>query len=193
MTFTTLRTTRLSRLAVLAAVSTVALAACSSTSASTAADSTTVTDPWVKTVDEGMTAAFGVITNTSGEDITIVSATTDAAPTVELHETAMGDDGAMSMSPIDGGFVVPAGGSLTLEPGSFHIMLMGVTEPIRAGDDVNVTLTFSDDSTLDVTATAKDFTGANEDYDGGDTMDGMDMGHDSTSPSADSMNMEGDS
>lgn len=169
------------RLAALVAVSVVALSACSSESDATQAESVTVTDPWVKAIDEGMTAAFGVVSNDSSDDVTIVSASTAAAPMVELHQTSADATGAMSMSPVEGGFVIPASGSLTLEPGGFHIMLMGVTEPIVAGDDVTVTLTFADDSTLDVTAPAKEFTGANEDYDGGDHMD-MDHGdgdHDS--------------
>lgn len=192
MNTSTLRTSALPRVAALAAIAAFALSACSGMSDVTEAESTTMTDPWVKAVDDGMTAAFGVLTNDSDEDVTIVAASTDTAPTVELHETSMDATGGMSMSPIEGGFVIPAGGSLTLEVGSFHIMIMGVSEPIVAGDDVDITLTFSDDSTLDVTATAKEFTGANEHYDGGE--DAMEM---SPSPEAtdatDATDMESDS
>ena len=185
------RHSALPRVAAIAAIAAFALSSCSGTSDATGAESTTMTDPWVKAIDDSMTAAFGVLTNDSDADVTIVSASTDVAPTVELHETSMDATGGMSMSPIEGGFVIPAGGSLTLESGGFHIMLMGVTEPIVAGDDVDITLTFSDDSTLEVTAPAKEFTGANEDYSGGE--DTMDM---STSPSpeaTDAMDMESDS
>jgi copper(I)-binding protein len=50
-------------------------------------------------------------------------------------------------------------------------MFMDVTAPLRAGDDTTITLTFSDASTVDITAPVKEFAGANENYDGE-----MDMG-----------------
>ncbi len=130
----------------------------------------TITDTWVKSVDSGMTAAFGVLTNNTSSTVTVVSAETSSASKVELHEVVMGDDGAMVMQPKPGGFEIAPHESLTLQPGGFHIMLMGVTEPIVAGDTVTITLTFSDDSTLTFDAIAKDFAGGNETYTGGGTM-----------------------
>ena len=46
-------------------------------------------------------------------------------------------------------------------------MLMDVSEPIQPGDTVPITLTFDDGSTLEMDAVAKEFTGADEDYDDG--------------------------
>jgi copper(I)-binding protein len=83
---------------------------------------------------------------------------------VEIHEVVMGDGGDMVMQPKASGLVVAAGSSATLEPGGDHIMLMGVHDPLQPGDDVSLTLEFSDGSTLDVTATAKEFSGGNEEY-----------------------------
>ncbi|GIJ00474.1 hypothetical protein CLV28_1279 [Sediminihabitans luteus] len=141
------------------------------------AASLSIADTWVKATDEGMTAAFGVVTNDSDEDVTIVSATTDASPTAELHTMTMGDDGSMTMVEKDGGFVVPSGGTLAFEPGGDHIMIMGVTEPILPGDDVEVTLTLDDGSTLDFAAAGRTYTGANETYGEDDTEHaGHDMG-----------------
>ncbi|BDZ43085.1 hypothetical protein GCM10025865_23840 [Paraoerskovia sediminicola] len=129
------------------------------------ADALTMTDPWVKAVDEGMTAAFGTLENSSDADLVVVSATTTAGSTAELHEMAEGDDGAMTMQEKEGGFVVPAGGEHVLEPGGDHVMVMGVTDPILAGDPIEVTLTLEDGSTLDVEAPARTYSGANESYD----------------------------
>ena len=106
------------------------------------AASITVTDGWVKAVDSGMTAAFGEIANTSDADITIVSATTAVSDTVELHETVTNDDGTLAMQPKEGGFVVPAGGTLTLEPGGNHIMFMGVNQELVPDTIVNGELSF---------------------------------------------------
>lgn len=127
------------------------------------ADSVTVSDAWVKATDEEMTAAFGRLANGTDTDVTLVGATTDVATMVEVHEVAM-IDGAMVMQPKEGGVTVRAGATAVLEPGGDHLMLMSVTGPIRPGDQITITLEFSDGSTQNVTATAKHFTGGNEDY-----------------------------
>jgi copper(I)-binding protein len=110
-----------------------------------------------------MTAAFVVLTNTTGEEQTLVSAATPVSPMVELHEMAM-VDGQMVMQPKEGGIAVPADGDATLEPGGDHIMLMGVTAPIEPGDVVPITLTFASGETLEIDAVAKEFEGGEEPY-----------------------------
>lgn len=129
-----------------------------------AAERVTVADAWVKAVDEGMTAAFATVDNASDTAATIVSATSAAAATVELHETVADDAGQMTMREKEGGLVVPAAGELLLEPGGTHLMLMGVTAPLRAGDEVTIVLTFADGSSTPVTAAVKDYAGADENY-----------------------------
>ena len=74
---------------------------------------------------------------------------------LELHETVENETGEMVMRQIEGGFTIPAGGSLALEPGGNHIMLMDLTSPLMAGDEVTFTLTFADDTTYEVTAPVK--------------------------------------
>ncbi|MCB0914253.1 MAG: copper chaperone PCu(A)C [Actinobacteria bacterium] len=128
----------------------------------------TLTDAWVKAADSGMTGEFGVLTNSGDEEVTIVGGSSPAAGVVELHEVADGQ-----MKAIDGGFVVPAGGTLTLEPGGYHVMLMQLTGPIAPGDEVTTTLECSTGGSFEVVATAKEFAGGNEEYVGGG-MGGMD-------------------
>src|SRR5690606_36739746 len=101
-----------------------------------------MTDAWVKTAADGMTAAFGIITSEGHHDVTLVSATTPAASAVELHETVPSGT-AMQMREKDGGFLIREGEQLVLEPGGNHLMLMGLTAPSTAGDDVELTLVFS--------------------------------------------------
>ncbi|WP_062304099.1 copper chaperone PCu(A)C [Demequina subtropica] len=148
-------------------VAATALAGCASDDAP-AAGTLEVTDPWVKTAtpEDMMSAAFGTLTNTSDEDVTVVAATSDASPEIQLHEVVGGE-----MQEKDGGFTIAAGESLTLEPGGYHLMLMGLPEAIEAGDEVDFTLELSDGGAVTFTATAKDFDGANEDYDHEDSMD----------------------
>jgi copper(I)-binding protein len=172
-------TTTLTRFGALALVATLALTGCATTSTAAgtdsapAADTVTVSDAWVKSADEGMSAAFGELANTGSTDVTVVSVDSEASTRLELHETTMNDSGETVMREIDGGFVVPAGETLMLEPGGNHIMLMDLTAPLTAGDEATFTLTFSDDSTLEFTAPVKDYSGANENYEG-DDHSGMD-------------------
>lgn len=132
--------------------------------AATQASSITIADPWVKATDEEMTAAFATFTNDTGADIVITGASTDVAGMVELHETVENADGSKAMQEREGGFVVPAGGTLALAPGAEHIMLMGLGSALEAGTTVTIALTFEDGSTTDVEATVKAFDGADEQY-----------------------------
>ncbi|WP_407319446.1 copper chaperone PCu(A)C [Isoptericola halotolerans] len=174
------------RLGVVLAAASLALVGCSTsddgaaaseTSAAPAGDSVTINDAWVKAADSGMTAAFGELVHNGSADATVVSATTEASSALELHETVENDAGEMVMREVEGGFVIPAGQELDLEPGGNHIMLMDLTDPLQAGEEVTFTLTFSDDSTYEFTAPVKDYSGANENYQNGDDNDSeMDMG-----------------
>ena len=159
--------------------------AATTTAATTAAAAMPVTirDPWVKAADKGMTAAFGTLVNTSGQDVTVTAAATPVSR-MELHEMAM-QDGKMVMRPKKGGIVIKAGGTHVLEPGGDHLMLMDVTTPVKAGDEVAFTLTTADGGTMSFTAVAKPFSGAGETYAPGGDMDDGDMGGGMTaSPSA---------
>jgi len=105
------------------------------------------------------------------DDVTIVSAETTAASMIELHETVANDAGDMVMQEKQGGFVVPAGGSIALAPGANHMMLMGLTGPLAAGEENTFTLTLDDGSSFEFTAPVKDYSGANETYEGDTEMD----------------------
>ncbi|MGM1015916.1 MAG: copper chaperone PCu(A)C [Actinomycetota bacterium] len=169
------------RYAAIAAVSLLALTGCAAQAdappdagSAPAGDIVTVEDAWVKSADDGMSSAFGTLVNTSDHDVTIVSVASTASSMLELHETVENESGEMVMREIEGGFVLPADGELTLEPGADHIMLMDLTEPLMAGEEASFTLTFSDESTFEFTAPVKDYSGANENYEGDDEHDGMD-------------------
>ncbi len=168
----------LPRLAAVIAVSLLALTGCTPESSPTesasrpAGDAVTIEDAWVKSAEEGMSAGFGTLVNSGDDDVTVVSVTSEASDMLELHETVENEAGEMVMREKDGGFVIPAGGKLALEPGGNHIMMMDLTGPLTAGSDVTFTLMFSDDSTYEFTAPVKDYSGANENYEGGEEQDG---------------------
>jgi copper(I)-binding protein len=146
-------------------------------SAPSTATTLTVKDPWVKAAPAGtMTAAFGILVNDTGTDITIVGAESPASP-MELHEMTM-KDGKMLMRPKQGGFVIKAGSTHELGPGGDHLMLMKPGAAIEAGDEVTFTLKLAGGGTVPFTAIVKPFAGAGESYDPGMSMpaSGMPMG-----------------
>lgn len=151
------------------------LAACAGEPGGTGADggasdgtvptgSLTVTDPWVKAAEEGMTSGFGTVTNGTAQDLVLSGARTAASARVELHETAADGSGGMSMQEKEGGFPLPAGGELLLEPGGNHLMLIELTAALHPGDEVELILEFEDGTEHPLTATVKDFAGAQEHY-----------------------------
>ncbi|WP_433124826.1 copper chaperone PCu(A)C [Micromonospora sp. CA-240977] len=121
-----------------------------------------IRDPWVKAADKGMTAAFGTLVNDGDSDVTVTGVATSVS-SMELHEMAM-KDGTMVMRQKQGGIVIKARGTHALEPGGDHLMLMNLTRPVRAGDEVTFTLAFADGRTQQFRAVAKPFTGAQESY-----------------------------
>lgn len=163
------------RSAALAAASVLLLAGCATepaavdSSPAPATDVVTIEDAWVKAADDGMSAAFGILHNSGEDDIAIVEVSTEVATSLEMHETVENESGELIMRAVESGFVIPARGALTLEPGADHLMLMGLTAPLHAGDEISITLTFADQTTQEFSAPVKDYSGANENY-----HDGMD-------------------
>lgn len=160
----------------------LALSACDAGDPSPAASSTgtptpsvvgavVLEDGWVKAAESGMSAAFGEVVNSTGADVTVVSVSTPASTSTELHETVQDDAGQMVMREKEGGFTVAAGESLSLAPGGNHLMLMGLVGPLQAGDEVDLTLTLADGTSVDATVPVKDYSGANETYEGGEDME----------------------
>ncbi|MFI9503231.1 copper chaperone PCu(A)C [Nocardia sp. NPDC052566] len=128
------------------------------------ADAVEIKNQWAKAADSGMSAAFGELVNSSDRTITVLSATSPAAKSVEMHEIVADAAGNKTMRPKPGGFVIPAHGSTTLRPGADHIMFIGLNAPLRTGSETPVTLTFGDGSTKTFTAQVRDFSGNQEKY-----------------------------
>lgn len=120
-----------------------------------------VSDAWVRatagTDDPSMTGAFMALDNEGDEDLTLTGASSPVAKMTEIHEMAM-VDGSMVMRKIEGGLEIEAGFGQVLMPGGNHVMLMGLTEELAPGDEVELTLEFSDGSTEELTVPVKEFT-----------------------------------
>lgn len=100
-------------------------------------------------------AVYMKLTNNGQSDDALISAKTDVAKTVELHETTMGEGDMMQMRPVVN-IPIPAGQSVTLQPGGLHVMLIGMQKTLAPGDKISVTLTFEKAGSQTVEAEVKD-------------------------------------
>lgn len=103
---------------------------------------------------EAGNAAFYMQIAGGSTDDTVVSASSDACGATELHVTVM-NDGVMSMHALPDGLPVPAGETVSLEPGGYHVMCIDA-DTFEAGDTVEVDLEFAEAGTMKVTAEIRD-------------------------------------
>ena len=85
-------------------------------------------------------AAYVSLMNHASEADRLVSATTPAAASTEIHTTEV-VDGVMKMKEAGPLEIAPMG-TLEMKPGGYHIMLMGLKAPLKKGDEIEITLTF---------------------------------------------------
>lgn len=101
-----------------------------------------VNEPFARATNPGQSVGAGYLTieNTSASADKLTSASFAKSQSVQIHEMKM-DGNKMLMRDI-GSLVIPANGKVELKPGGYHLMLMGLTEPLKAGDTITVTLQF---------------------------------------------------
>lgn len=158
------------------------LASASPSTTDAAARGVEVTGAWARTSPKVASAGavFLTIANPGAADDALVGVSVDpaVAATAEIHETvavpedesaatgemggSAGDAGApmgeqapaepmMTMRPVDR-IAVPAGGTVALEPGGYHVMLLDLAAPLQIGAELRVTLVFEQAGEVVVTA-----------------------------------------
>ena len=158
---------RLAGIAATAALAASMLAGCSAAATPAPAAGISVTGAWARasSMMASAGALYAVVKNTGTAADALIGAESSVAATVEVHETYMMEatpaasdggmhmgspkasggtnmgSGAMGMRPI-ARVEVPAGGSLELKPGSYHVMLIGLKQELKAGEKITVTLVF---------------------------------------------------
>ncbi len=94
-------------------------------------------------------AGYMTITNHGDEDDRLISISSDF-PRTMLHKSEE-QDGVMKMLHQHDGVVIPAGGTVSFEPGGLHVMFMGLKERLKEGEQNDVTLSFEKAGSVDVT------------------------------------------
>lgn len=160
----------------IAAGTALLLAACGSddeaSSTTGAAAGVTVEGAWARTSPMMVTAGAAYMELTSPVDDQLLGASVDAsiAGTVEIHETRMVETEtstmstemgsgnttpAMEMVPVDA-IELPAGETVALMPGGYHVMLLDLPAPLETGQTFTLTLDFAQAADQQVTVTVSD-------------------------------------
>ena len=93
-------------------------------------------------------AAYMTVTD-NGRPDRLIGVSTPVAAEAQLHET-IDDHGVMKMRLLDGVALEP-GKPVTFKPGGYHVMLIGLKSPLKAGDSFPLTLTFEQAHPITVT------------------------------------------
>lgn len=146
---------------ILLALPFLALAACgqptdkaAETAAAAAPGTVTVADAWCRPTPNGAKVGGCYVTLTAGSDDKLLSVSTALADSAQIHEMKT-ENGVMSMGELPDGLPLPAGQTVELKPGSTHIMLMGLRDPLVDGSVASFTLTFEKAPAIGVHAAIK--------------------------------------
>jgi copper(I)-binding protein len=99
-------------------------------------------DPWARSALQGENGViYLIVHNHTAKDDVLLSASSDIAQAVEIHETSMTDDGVMQMAPVSS-IPLAAGEEIEFQPGGLHIMLVGLNRDLKTGETITLTLHF---------------------------------------------------
>lgn len=119
----------------------IMFAAILATSAHAQPANVAVTEAWSRASTPGAQTGAVYVTVTASQPDRLTGASTPVAADAELHVSRM-RAGVMEMRPVPGGLPVTPGVPIHMAPGGYHLMLTGLTQPLKQGDHVPLTLTF---------------------------------------------------
>lgn len=104
-----------------------------------ASDDVRIEHAWVRASVPGQMASGAFMQLTALRGATLLGVTSALAGVAQVHEMKM-ENGVMKMTQVAGGLPLPAGQTVTLKPGGYHIMLMDLKQTLAAGSQVPITL-----------------------------------------------------
>ena len=114
-------------------------------------------DAWVRMIQPAqfVTAGYMVITNTGAAEDRLMSVSSPAFKSVEMHEMAIDENSVMRMRK-SGPLLIGSGESLTMKRGGIHLMLIGPRYTIATGNDIPLTLMFEQSGELTIAARVRE-------------------------------------
>lgn len=112
--------------------------------AAPAAAAPRIEGPWLRETPPAARtgAGYALIRNGGAREDRLLDARSAIADRIEVHSMTM-DGGIMRMRPVTGGLAIPAGGTVALRSGGYHLILMGLKRPLRRGETVEIRLRFA--------------------------------------------------
>jgi copper(I)-binding protein len=106
------------------------------------AGSLKISAPWIRATPKGASVGGGYMTiaNIGNAGDRLVGGTSDVSSRLEIHEMSM-EGGVMKMRPVRGLDIKP-GETVELKPGGYHVMFVGLKQPLQEGQHVKATLRF---------------------------------------------------
>ena len=98
---------------------------------------------WARATVPGQKATGAFMSLTSKDGARLLSVSTPVAGVAEVHEMKL-EEGVMRMRALPGGLELPAGKTVELRPGGYHLMLMDLTQPLAKESTIALTLVFQD-------------------------------------------------
>jgi copper(I)-binding protein len=130
----------------------------------------TIDHPWTRATPTGAKVAGGYVklTNGGSQADRLIGASAEGVEIVEIHEMAVVDN-IMTMRELKSGLEIKPGETVELKPASYHMMMMGLKEPFKAGQMIKGTLKFEHAGTVTVefkveALGAKEAGGGHEDH-----------------------------
>ena len=121
-----------------------------------------VRNAWARTSTQGMNSAvYFVIQNHNAEADELIGAASSVADAVEIHESKMEGD-VMMMNRVESVALEPST-KVEFKPGGYHVMLIGLKQDLKAGDEIEFTLQFKNSPDITMKATVKDADGMGTD------------------------------
>jgi periplasmic copper chaperone A len=112
--------------------------------------------PWARATPAGARtgAVYMTLANKTSASDRLTGASSDVAAEVQIHDMSV-VNGIMKMRQLTDGLAIPAGGSVTLKPGGYHVMLIGLKKPLTVGETFPLTLTFQKAGNISATVQVK--------------------------------------
>jgi periplasmic copper chaperone A len=110
----------------------------------------TIEHPWARPTagNTGLGAAYFVLKNGGAQPEVLKSVSSPGADIAQIHEN-INENGVMKMRPVEG-LKIPPGGTVALEPGGYHVMLIGLKHDLEEGHSLPLKLTFAHAGSVDV-------------------------------------------
>ena len=113
-----------------------------------------VKDEWARVTPSGSGSVYMTIENDGDQDDNLTSAISDEAEMTMIHQTVR-EENIAKMIHVMGGINLPKGKRIKLEPGGYHLMLMGIEKNLTLNDRIRIRLSFKNNENIEISPIIK--------------------------------------